>query len=238
MASIMERIRLLALTEVSELRERYEDPEKAINQAIADAMVTYSSLKRDAVEVFEGEAQAKARLEQLTHDAERWHNVARKALAAGNEGDARLALSRRQDLLDRLKGPQELYDQAHKVADTFRKRLAELEDGINKLQAKMALIKAKEVTVRATEAAGEVSSSSSDSTAESLRKREERLDWDLASAEGKIEAQKVAETDPFEELLAAQQRAQQEAPQAATRVDSDVDSALEALREQIKADQD
>jgi phage shock protein A len=234
----MERIKLLARTEVSELREKYEDPEKAVNQAIADAMVTYASLKRDSVEVYEAEAQARSRVEQLTHEAERWHKVARKALAAGNEDDARLALSRRQDLLDRLKGPQELYDQAHKVAGAFRKRLAELEDGINQLQAKMALIKAKEVTVRATEAAGEVSSSSSDSTAESLRKREERLDWDLATAEGKIEAQKVAETDPFEELLAATQAASQQAPQAATHADTDVDRALAALREQIKADQD
>ena len=234
MASIMERIRLLARTEVSELREKYEDPEKAINQAIADAMVTYTDLKRDAAEVFEAEAQVRSRVEQLTHDAERWHKVARKALAAGNEDDARLALSRRQDLLDRLKGPQELYDQAHKVADTFRKRLAELEDAIHRLQAKMALIKAKEVTVRATEAAGEASSSSSGSASETLRKREERLDWDLAEAEGKVEAQKVAEADPFEELLAASQQA----PQATTHADADVDRALEALREQIRADQD
>lgn len=238
MASIMERIRLLARTEVGELREKYEDPEKAVNQAIADAMVTYASLKRDSVEVYEAEAQARSRVEQLTHEAERWHKVARKALAAGNEDDARLALSRRQDLLDRLKGPQELYDQAHKVADAFRKRLAELEDGINQLQAKMALIKAKEVTVRATEAAGEVSSSSTGSAAESLRKQEERLDWGLAEAEGKVEAQRVAETDPFEELLAATQAASQQAPQAATHTDTDVDRALAALREQIKADQD
>lgn len=238
MASIMERIRLLARTEVSELREKYEDPEKAVKQAIADAMVTYASLKRDATEVYEAEAQARSRVEQLTHEVERWHKVARKALAAGNEDDARLALSRRQDLLDRLKAPQELYDQAHKVADAFRKRLAELEDGINQLQAKMALIKAKEVTVRATEAAGEVSSSSTGSAAESLRKQEERLDWDLAEAEGTVEAQRVAETDPFEELLAATQAASQQAPQATAHTDTDVDRALEALREQIKADQD
>jgi hypothetical protein len=102
----------------------------------------------------------------------------------------------------------------------------------------MALIKAKEVTVRATEAAGEVSSSSTGGAAESLRKQEERLDWDLAEAEGKVEAQRVAETDPFEELLAATQAASQQAPQATTHTDTDVDRALAALREQIKADQD
>jgi phage shock protein A len=226
MASIMERIKLLARTEVSELREKYEDPEKAVSQAIAEAMVTYGNLKRDAAEVFEGETQARARVEQLTTDAERWRKVARKALAAGNEGDARLALSRRQDLLDRLEGQQGLYDQAHEVAETFRRRLAELEDGINRLQAKVALIKAKEVTVRATEAAGEVSSSTSDSAAESLRKREERLDWDLATAEGKVEAQKVAETDPFEELAAAQ---------GSTVVDGSIDDALARLKQELGA---
>lgn len=235
MATIMERIGLLARTGINELREKYEDPEKAVNEAIADAMVTYTDLKRDAAEVFEGEAQARARVESLTDEAERWYRVARKALAAGNEADARHALSRRQDLLDRLKGPRELYDQAHQVAETFHKRLAELEDGISRLQAKVALINAREATVRATEAAGEVSESSTSAGAQKLRERENESAWDLAEAEGNAEAQRVAASDPFEQL--ERELAAQKAAGMATAAKSDVDAALAALKTQVEEEE-
>jgi len=220
MATIAERIRLITRAELGELRERYEDPEKVINQTIADAMVSYANLKKEAGSVFEGEAQARERVESLNNEAERWHRVARKALAAGNEGDARLALSRRQDLLDRLVAPKQLYDQAHEVADAFRKRLAELEDGIRGLQAKAALIKAKEATIRATEASGKMSEG-----LDVLERQEQQADWNLAEAEGKAAAQRLAD-DPFAEL---------EAQQAAQVADSDVDEALARLKEELGA---
>lgn len=201
MASIMERIRLIARAEVADLRERFADPEKEINQTIADAMVSYTDLKKEASAVFEGELQARRQLEGLQEQAQRWHNVARKALQAGNEADARTALSREQDLKERMVTYQDLYDQAHEVATTYRKRMAEIEDGITQLQAQMARVKAKETTARATEAATEMSGGSS-----TLDQREDEADWTLAQAEGLAEAQKVSFESSIDEALAELRR--------------------------------
>lgn len=227
MASIMERIGLIVRSNVTELAERMEDPEKVISQTIADAMVTLTKLRQESGEVFEGETQALRQVEALSDEARRWHNVAKRALAAGNEADARTALSREVTVRERLTRQQGLYDQAHEVAETFRRRMTEIEDGIRQLQAKMALVKAKEATVRATEAATQVASD-----ADVLDQRDQAADWQLAEAEGKAEAQRVAD-DPFAAL---------EAEVAAGRAsmadvdDAAVDAALAALRDQLGED--
>ena len=231
MATIMERIGLIVRSEATDLRERFEDPEKAINQTIADAMVALANLKKDATTVFEGEEQARRQVEPLVDQANRWHNVARHALAAGNEADARTALSREQDIKERLVVYQGIYDQAHEVAETYRARVAEIEDGISQLQAQMARIKAKEATARATEMSAQLSGGSG-----TLDARETAADWELATAEGTAEAQRLTE-NPFAALeeAAAAERARQD---AAPVNPAEVDAALAALRAQLETDDD
>ena len=219
MATTMERIRQIARCEVAELKERFEDPERVINQTIADAMVSYASLRKELPPVTEAEARTKARLDALIDEADRWHQVARKALAAGNEGDARTALSREVDLKGRITAQQGLYDQAHEVADALRAQLAAIEDGITQLQAKMARVKAKDAAARATDVAGTVSGGSG-----TLDRLEREADWHLAEAEGAAAARRVAEGDPFEELLVAGADGGR------------VDEELAALREQLDAE--
>lgn len=219
MATTMERIRQIARCEAAELKERFEDPERVINQTIADAMVSYASLRKELPPVTEAEARTKARLDVLIDEADRWHQVARKALAAGNEGDARTALSREVDLKGRITAQQGLYDQAHEVADALKAQLAAIEDGITQLQAKMARVKAKDAAARATDVAGTVSGGSG-----TLDRLEREADWHLAEAEGAAAAKRVAEGDPFEELL--------QAGADGGRVDEE----LAALREQLDAE--
>ena len=83
-----------------------------------------------------------------------------------------------------------------------------------------ALIKAKEATIRATEASGKMSEG-----LDVLERQEQQADWNLAEAEGKAAAQCLAD-DPFAEL---------EAQQAAQVADSDVDEALARLKEELGA---
>ena len=224
MASILERMSLIARSELSELRERFEDPEQAINQTIADAMVAYADLKQELGPVSESEAQAKGRLDSLTDEAVRWHRVAGKALTAGNEADARTALSREYDLKKRIEAQQGIYDQVHEVADKLRAQLAAIEDGITGMQAQVSRIKAKEAAVRATTVVGDVSSGSG-----TLDRLENEKDWQLAEAEGLAEAQRLSTTDPFEELARESERMSADAASA------EVEAQLAALREQIQS---
>lgn len=228
MASIMDRIHMIVRSEASDFVERHEDAEKVINQTIADAMVTYASLRRELEPLVESETQARDRLDTLTNEAERWHNVARKALLAGNEADARTALSREQTTKERIAAQQDIYQQMHEITNKMRAKVAEIEDGINQLQAQSARIKAKEAAAKATSAAGEMSSGLSE-----LDRKEQDADWQLAQAEGQAEAQRILE-DPFAELERAN-KAQQAAQ--ATVPASSVDDALAALKAQVAAEE-
>ena len=87
------------------------------------------------------------------------------------------------------------------MAETYRRRMAEIEDGISQLQAKMARIKAKEATVRATETASSMAGGSS-----VLNQRETEADWDLAQAEGMAEAQRVSLESSIDDALAELRR--------------------------------
>lgn len=194
MPSIMERISLIARSEMAELRERYEDPERVINQTIADAMVSYTKLRQELEPVTTAETQARERLEALVDEAERWHRVARKAVAAGNDDDARTALSREYELKERIASRREIYDQAHEVADALRRQLAAIEDGIAQMQAKMARVKGKDAAAQATSVANGVTSGSS-----ALDQLETQADWKLAEAEGLAAARRVA-ADPLADL--------------------------------------
>ncbi len=228
MASIMDRIRMIVRSEASDFVERHEDAEKVINQTIADAMVTYASLRRELEPLVESETQARDRLDTLTNEAERWHNVARKALLAGNEADARTALSREQTTKERIAAQRDIYQQMHEITNKMRAKVAEIEDGINQLQAQSARIKAKEAAAKATSAAGEMSSGLSE-----LDRKEQDADWQLAQAEGQAEAQRILE-DPFAELERAS-KMQQATP--ATVPASSVDDALAALKAQVAAEE-
>ena len=195
MATIMERIALIVRSEASDFAARHEDAEKTINQAIADAMVSYTGLRRELEPVAGSEAQARERLDALADEARRWHEVARRALLAGNEDDARTALSREQDLKRRIAAQQDIYDQIHETADALRRQLAEMEDGINQLQAKMARVKAKQSVARATDAATGVAGGVG-----TLDRLEDEADRRLSEAEGRAEAAEVAAGDPFADL--------------------------------------
>lgn len=194
MPGIMERISLIARSEISDLRERYEDPEKAINQTIADAMVVYTSLKQELDPMNAAEAQAKGRLDTLVDEAQRWQRVARKAVAAGNDGDARTALSRKHDLGQRIDAQQAIYDQVHEVAEKLRTQVAAIEDGIARMQAQMARIKGRDAAARATSAANDFSDGTS-----ALDRLEEKSEWELAEAEGLAEARRLA-ANPLEDV--------------------------------------
>ena len=227
MATIMERIRTIVQSEVSDFVEKHEDPDKVINQTIADAMVTFTNLRKELEPLQANERQARERLDSLTNEANRWHAVARKALAAGNEADARTALSREQDLKERITSQQSLYQQVHEVANTLRSRLAEIEDGINQLQSQAARIRGKKASAKAADTTGDVSEG-----AEALDRLEGKADWDLAEAEGAAEARRMLEEDPFEALRKTSEA--QPSPQTSAKVDD----LLAELREQIETEED
>ena len=190
MAGIMERMGMLIKSNANALIDKMENPTVIINQTIADAQAELAKMKREASTVLANESQAKARLDSLTKDADKWHGIAKKALAAGNEGDARTALSKEQELRDAIGTQEAVYASAKQASDKLRGRIKEVEDGIRQMQNKAAEIKAKEATAKATAAASAVSSkgyTSGSKAFDTFNRMEQKADQRLAEAESLAE---------------------------------------------------
>ena len=92
MATIFQRISLIIKSNVNDLLDRFEDPEKIINQCITDAKEEYAVMLKDTAVVKGNLTIAKDKLKKIQESRAQWQSIAGKAVKAGNDDDARKAL--------------------------------------------------------------------------------------------------------------------------------------------------
>ncbi len=184
MAGIMERMKTIAKANINELLDKFEDPAKIVDQTITDAKVEYGKVKNESLSVLANESMTKKALDDLMSEADKWHSIAAKALTAGNEADARTALSKENECRAKIAKQQAIYESAKAAADKLRDKLREMEDEIREMESKAAQIKAMAVTAKATKAAAKVSEKSVDRGAfDAFARMEEKAERQLAEAE-------------------------------------------------------
>ncbi|MCD8369518.1 MAG: PspA/IM30 family protein [Clostridiales bacterium] len=184
MAGIFERMAMIAKSNVNDLIDRFEDPEKMVDQAILDAKTEYGKVKKESLAVLANETTTKKDLDRLNAEANKWHGIAASALKAGNEGDARTALSKENDLRDQAATQKITYEAAKAAADKLREKLKEMENEISEMEKRSAQIKAMAVTAKATNAANRVSERGINRGAfEAFDRMESKAKQQLAEAE-------------------------------------------------------
>lgn len=222
MAGIFDRIGMIVKSNLNELLDKFEDPEKIIDQTIIDAVQEYGSMKKAALDVLANETLTKKQLDELKKEAETWHSIAVKALTAGNEADAKKALEKENDCQTRAASQESAYEAARQAADTVRGKLRQMEDEINDMKQKAAQIKAKAVTARVTKKAAELTSRDTDRGAfDAFARMEEKADRELARAQAS------------EALSAGSEEAEDLMKKYGGASPSDADLALEKLKAEL-----
>lgn len=222
MAGIFDRIGMIVKSNLNELLDKFEDPEKIIDQTIIDAVQEYGSMKKAALDVLANETLTKKLLDELKKEAETWHSIAVKALTAGNETDAKKALEKENDCQTRAASQEAAYEAARQAADTVRGKLRQMEDEINDMKQKAAQIKAKAVTARVTKKAAELTSRDTDRGAfDAFARMEEKADRELARAQAS------------EALSAGSEEAEDLMKKYGGASPSDADLALEKLKAEL-----
>lgn len=224
MAGIFDRIGTIVKANINELIDKFEDPEKLIDQTIIDAVQEYGTMKKASLDVLANETLTKKQFDELKKEAETWHSIAVKALTAGNEADAKKALEKENDCQMRAASQESAYLAAKQAADTVRGKLRQMEDEINDMKQKAAQIKAKAVTAKVTKKATELSSRETDRGAfDAFARMEEKADRELARAQA-AEALSTSQSDAEEEELMKKY---------ASSSSSDADLALEKLKAEL-----
>ena len=134
------------------------------------------------------EKKCKREVDSIQEEISKWENIAKKALMAGTEEDAKVALQKKMDAQAQLETAQKTLDAATANSNKMKQMYNKLSSDIAALNERRSLIKSQVSMAKATEKANKISSLSNTEEAMSAFSRMEEksqrmLDEAMAHAE-------------------------------------------------------
>ena len=187
--AILERFADIIKANINDLLDKCEDPAKMIDQYLRDLTEDLAEVKKETAAVMAEETRTKRMLDDNAAEVQRFEGLARKALAASNEGDARVFLGKKQQLAEKAASLQATYDAAHANAEKMRQMHDKLVGDIETLHSRRELVKAKVAVAKTQERVNQMGASA-DKAAGAMsafermeRKADQMLDQANAMAE-------------------------------------------------------
>ena len=156
---MLERFGDIIKANINDLLDKCEDPAKMIDQYMRDLTENLAEVKKETAGVMAEETRAKRMLTENTAEAAKYEGLAKKALAAGNEGDARTFLAKKQQIDAKTASLQTTFDAAHGNAEKMRQMHDKLVSDIESLSSRRDMIKAKVAVAKTQQKVSEVASS-------------------------------------------------------------------------------
>lgn len=156
---ILTRFKDIMASNINALLDKCEDPEKMIDQYLRNMNEDLGKVKAETASVMAEETRAKRELDECTEQINKMQAYAEKALAAGNENDARSFIERKQQLTATQASLKQAYDMAAGNAEKMRQMHDKLVKDIDSLEARRDAIKATVKAAKAQERINKVGSS-------------------------------------------------------------------------------
>ena len=192
---ILDRFTSIVKANINELLDKAEDPEKMVDQYLREMTESLAEVREATAGVMAEEKRCKKLLDENREETEKHEELARKALAAGNEADARVFLAKKQELAGRAEGLTVAYEGAKANADKMRQMHDKLVADIEELNARKATVAKTQSKVNEMTSAGDRAEGARSAFDRMEAKADEMLDRANAVAEL---SEKPA--DPTEEL--------------------------------------
>ncbi len=203
MANILGRFNDILKANINELLDKFEDPAKMIDQYLRDMMEDLAEVKEETAKIMAEETSAKRKLDENIAEVAKYLDLAQKALKAGNEGDAKVFIAKRQELEALGVSFKASYDAAKENAEKMRQLHDKLTKDINDLKARKDAIKAK-VAIAKTQEKVNAFDDHSDAAQEAMaafKRMEEKADnmLDKANSMAQLNQRPVDEAKALEE---------------------------------------
>ncbi len=156
--SMLDRFSDIIKSNINELLDRAEDPAKMVDQYLRDLTDDLAKVKQETAGVMAQEVHARNMYENNKIEIAKYEDLAKQALKAGNEDDARTFLAKKQSLEEKGVSLKGTYDVAHENAQKMRKIHDKLVTDIETLRAKREAIKAKVAVAKTQESVNKVTS--------------------------------------------------------------------------------
>ena len=201
MANILTRFKDIMAANVNSMLDKMEDPEKMIDQYLRNMERDLSSVKAETAAVMAVESAAKRKAEECKEEISKMETHAKKALKAGNEGDAKLFLQKKETLTIKLEALEKDCEIAVANSTKMREMHDKLADDIQKLSEKRTEIKTKLKIAKTTEKVNSMTSASGlNGNKSAFERMEEKANKMLDEANAKAELN-TPKKDEVEDLM-------------------------------------
>lgn len=205
--SILERFGDIIKANINVLLDKMEDPEKMIDQYLENMMKDLAEVKRSTASVIAEETRTKRLVDENEAEVAKYTEFAKKALMAGNEGDAKTFVNKKQELENIGAGLMTAYAAAHENAIKMRQMHDKLTSDIETLKARRQVIKTKvkvaktqETLNEATQATKKISGATS--AFERMEEKASKM-LDEANAMAELNMEPIDEAKALEEKYAS-----------------------------------
>jgi phage shock protein A len=216
------RLGTLIRSNINELINRAEDPEKMLNQVLVDMKGQLVEAKKQVAVAIADEKRIKKQYEQEEAKAQDWEKKAMLAVRAGNDDLARAALARKTEHDELAATLKDQWEAQKQSVEQLKEALRGLDQKIEEAKRKRNILVSRQKRAQAQATINKTLSqlNSSDSHDSTFARMDERVTQLEAEAEATAELGMLPETSlesQFKALAAG----------------SSVDSELEALKQKM-----
>jgi phage shock protein A len=219
MATIFQRVSLIIKSNVNELLDRFEDPEKIIDQCLTDAKEEYAVMLKDTAVVKGNLKLEKQKLEEIQSECAQWESIAEKAVRATNDDDARSALKKAAEGRKQEEVQKTVVSKCEEAFNKAESALNSFADQIHAMEMKKGELKSKAIAAKSQQKANTIKSKNIAGSLSKFNEMAERIDSNLAAEEALAEL--TGANDKEEEDLLAKYST------------PDVDDALAELKKKM-----
>ena len=193
---VLQRFSDIISANVNALLDKAEDPGKMCDQYIRNMTDDLAEVKKETANVMAEEKRCKRLLDENQAEVEKYLDLAKKALAAGNDEDAKVFLAKKQELEALGESIKIAYDGAAANSAKMRQMHDKLTSDIETLKARKETIKAKVAVAKATETVNKYASATkkAQGAMDAFSRMEEKADKMLDAAEATSELNEAAAT--------------------------------------------
>lgn len=197
---ILNRFTTIMKANINALLDKAEDPAKMVDQYLIDLNQSLAEVKSETAVVIAEEKRTARLVEKNAAESNRMESLAKKALQAGNEDDARVFLAKKQQIDATGEELKKAADAAHANADKMRQMHDKLVSDIDGLKTRRETIKAKSAVAKTQNRVnGLVGNDKAEGAIDAFNRMEAKVDRDLDTAEAMTELNEQP-VDEAEEL--------------------------------------
>ncbi|MBC6433401.1 PspA/IM30 family protein [Nostoc sp. HG1] len=148
---LFDRIKRVVSSNLNDLVNKAEDPEKMLEQAILEMQEDLVQLRQGVAQTIASQKRSEKQYNDAQNEINKWQRNAQLALQKGDENLARQALERKKTYTDTSAALKASLDTQSTQVETLKRNLIQLESKISEAKTKKEMLKARITTAKAQE---------------------------------------------------------------------------------------